>query len=340
MAKPQKIHNKDGSISYKIQLYKKIPGNPKPFRDTRVFSTRALAIAWYDKRMQEIERASIHGEQSNLFVRDLIEQYQDQFAANYGRSKNYDIGRLLNYPIADLAVNKLMPKHIIAHCIERNTEAKPQTVHNDLIWLRTIIKTMTHVNGIDFDMSVFDRATTVLRSEKLIAKSTERTRRPTRGELWRLSRHFYKSRSKIPMLHIMWFAVFSARRMSEVTRLEWGDNNPDRLTGMVRDAKHPRDKKGNHKRFKYTRSAWKIVCRQPKIGPYIFPYNPQTVGETFKRACKVLGIKDLHFHDLRHEGTSRLFESGYSIEQVQLFTLHDSWSTLKRYTHLKPEDID
>jgi len=54
----------------------------------------------------------------------------------------------------------------------------------------------------------------------------------------------------------------------------------------------------------------------------------------------VLDIKDLHFHDLRHEATSRLFEAGYSIDQVQRFTLHDSWKTLSRYTHLKPEDIE
>ena len=41
-------------------------------------------------------------------------------------------------------------------------------------------------------------------------------------------------------------------------------------------------------------------------------------------------------HDLRHEATSRLFEAGYSIVEVQQFTLHDSWGTLSRYTHLRP----
>jgi integrase len=158
--------------------------------------------------------------------------------------------------------------------------------------------------------------------------------------MWRLSRYFARSRSKLPMLHIMWFALYSARRMSEITRLEWADNNDAKQTGMVRDAKHPRLKTGNHKRFKYSKSAWKIVCKQPKTDGLIFPYNPQTIGALFQRACQVLEIKDLHFHDLRHEATSRLFEAGYSIEQVQLFTLHDSWQTLKRYTHLRPEDVD
>jgi integrase len=338
MAKPQKIKSKSGKISYRIFVNKTVDG--RKIRESKVFSTRQLAIDWADKRTKEIERAAVHGELSNDSIKSIIARYQAQFAHNYGRSKNYDIARLLNYPIAELPVKKLSAQAIIAHCIERNKEAKPQTVANDVIWLRTILHTMASVDGFDYDATVFERATPALKKEKLIARSTERERRPTRKELWRLSRYFYKRRSSVPMLEIMWFAIYSARRLSEITRIEWADNNDEKLTGMVRDAKHPREKKGNHKRFKYTRSAWKIVCRQARSGELIFPFNPRTVSTLFARACDMLEIHDLHFHDLRHEATSRLFESGYSIEQVQLFTLHDDWKTLARYTHLRAEDID
>jgi site-specific recombinase XerD len=44
-------------------------------------------------------------------------------------------------------------------------------------------------------------------------------------------------------------------------------------------------------------------------------------------------------HDLRHEGTSRLFEAGLSIEKVALVTGHKDWRMLQRYTNLKPEDL-
>lgn len=50
-------------------------------------------------------------------------------------------------------------------------------------------------------------------------------------------------------------------------------------------------------------------------------------------------IEDLRFHDLRHEGTSRLFEAGLSIERVALVTGHKDWRMLRRYTNLKPEDL-
>jgi integrase len=99
------------------------------------------------------------------------------------------------------------------------------------------------------------------------------------------------------------------------------------------------DREGNHRRFRYTPEAWAIAQTQPRTGPYIFPYDPQSVGSAFTRACQLLGIKDLRFHDLRHEATSRLFGRGYQIHEVAQFTLHDSWNELKRYANLKPENV-
>lgn len=82
-----------------------------------------------------------------------------------------------------------------------------------------------------------------------------------------------------------------------------------------------------------------LVTAQPQTNQYIFPYDPRSVGAAFTRACRLLGIQDLRFHDLRHEATSRLFEPGYQIHEVAQFTLHDSWNELKRYTNLKPENL-
>ena len=47
----------------------------------------------------------------------------------------------------------------------------------------------------------------------------------------------------------------------------------------------------------------------------------------------------INFHDFRHEGISRLFEKGWSIQEVALVSGHQSWSSLKRYANLKEEII-
>jgi integrase len=51
------------------------------------------------------------------------------------------------------------------------------------------------------------------------------------------------------------------------------------------------------------------------------------------------GINDLHFHDLRHEATSRLFEKGFNPMEVSAITGHKTLQMLKRYTHLRAEDL-
>jgi len=71
----------------------------------------------------------------------------------------------------------------------------------------------------------------------------------------------------------------------------------------------------------------------------VFPHHHKSAGTAFQRACKTLKITDLHFHDLRHEATSRLFEAGLTIEKVALVTGHRDWKMLRRYTNLRPESL-
>ena len=70
------------------------------------------------------------------------------------------------------------------------------------------------------------------------------------------------------------------------------------------------------------------------------PLAPHVLHEAWVIARTEVGLPGLHFHDLRHEATSRLFERGYDIPEVAQFTLHESWTTLKRYTHLRPEQVE
>jgi len=50
-------------------------------------------------------------------------------------------------------------------------------------------------------------------------------------------------------------------------------------------------------------------------------------------------LRDLRWHDLRHEAASRFFEKGLHPIEVASLTGHRSIQMLKRYTHLKPESL-
>lgn len=135
-------------------------------------------------------------------------------------------------------------------------------------------------------------------------------------------------------------------RQDEICRARWEDYDPRTRMLFIRDRKDPRRKTGNHQRIPLLSVSGYDPCalieeQREIVGSRgrIFPYDGRSVGAAFRRVCRALQIEDLHFHDLRHEATSRLFEAGFTIEQVALVTGHKDWKMLRRYTHLRPENL-
>ena len=182
---------------------------------------------------------------------------------------------------------------------------------------------------------------TVLKHLAVVSKSKQRERRPTLEELDQLLEYFgvarHKRKDSIPMQHLMVYALFSTRRQEEITRQVFEDLDEARSTLWVRDMKHPGEKEGNDVRTTLPPEALALVLQRrqtPDQKGLIWPYHAGSISKRFTDACAVLGIEDLHFHDLRHEGVSRLFEMDRTIPQVAAVSGHRSWTSLKRYTHL------
>jgi len=104
---------------------------------------------------------------------------------------------------------------------------------------------------------------------------------------------------------------------------------------IVRDMKNPGEKIGNDVVTMLPPEALQLILERKVTKGRIWPFNAGSVSSSFTRTCKILGIEDLHFHDLRHEGISRLFEMGWNIPRVTCVSGHRSWKSLQRYTHMK-----
>lgn len=224
--------------------------------------------------------------------------------------------------------------------------AGPVTLSIDIGTIRLVLTHAAAVHGLDISPEPVDLARVALKRLGLVGKGKERDRRPTQNELHRLSRFFEAiDRLTIPMTRKICRRDRDAARRNMPGRMErprpWQTNAPHQRP------KGPAEQGRDDQRIPLFAAtgydAWALVGAQAakdgKIGGRIFPYNPKSVGTAFRRACRALQIEDLHFHDLRHEGTSRLFEAGFAIEQVALVTGHKDWKMLRRYTHLKPDDL-
>jgi integrase len=345
MAQIRARRQADGSTRYTaiIRIRK---GRALIQQEYRTFAHRSAAASWAKHREVQLENQSVPGRQQHdpVTLAALIRWYIETFEtiSKWQRSKQSHLEFLEHHAIGKVNALELTAAALIDHVRRRRADgAGPATVMNDLIWIGVVLRAASNVKDLPVRPEVAQEAREACTTLRLIGKARKRARRPTPQELTQLRDYFVARdrRAEIPMVAIMDFAIASARRQAEITRLEWTDNDDIGRTGLVRDAKHPRHKEGNHRRFKYTPEAWAIVERQPRKAEYIFPFDAQSVGAAFTRACGILGIQDLHFHDLRHEATSRLFERGYQIHEVAQFTLHDSWNELKRYANLKPEDV-
>lgn len=145
------------------------------------------------------------------------------------------------------------------------------------------------------------------------------------------------ARGHMPMNKIIPFAIFSTRRQDEIVRAHWQDLDKAHSRLLIRDMKNPGEKIGNDVWCELPPEAMRIIDTMPRTGPDqpIFPYRANNISASFIRACALLGIEDLRFHDLRHEGVSRLFETGKTIPQVASVSGHRSWQSLQRYSHLR-----
>ena len=257
---------------------------------------------------------------------------------------------MLERELGPLRLTKLNPQALIRFARRRARDgAGPPTVMMDLIYLRTAVRHGAIQLELDPTpmLATISASSSHLRHLGLVGSSSERSRRPTDGELARLRAYWEENPTRfIPMWRLVRFAIATTMRMAEITRIEWETFDPAARTIVVPERKHPTEKRGNSQRvplLTFAHVCGELVDPVALMGTRgrgrVFPFDGGSVSANFTRACAALGIEDLCFHDLRHDGVSRLFEAGFDIPRVALVSGHRSWRSLSRYTQIKPESL-
>lgn len=333
----------DGSKAYRADVRVKRNGKVV-YQESRTFDRKTLARDWSARRELELQEpgALLRIQHRGVTVEDLIDRYLDEFGHSFGRSKRHHLEYLRTFDLAERDAIELTAQEIVAHVIERarpdagGRRVQPQTINNDLIWLRSVFKTARSAWGVPAALESLNDAAETCRRERLVGKSQKRDRRPSLAELESLLDYasIPSGKRSIPMADIILFALFSSRRQDEICRIKWAGLDPRNRSVVVPDMKNPMGTKGNDRMVYLTDEAWSIIQRQPRDSDRIFPCNAKSIGTRFHAYCQFLGISDLRFHDLRHECISWLFERGWDIPRVASISGHQSWAMLQRYTHL------
>lgn len=145
------------------------------------------------------------------------------------------------------------------------------------------------------------------------------------------------------MKDVCFFALLTGARMSEIFTLTW--HNVD-LVNRVATVTNENAKSGKARALLLNNDAVELIrkLRFRNNCEYVFTRSTQKRvydidRRDFSDACKLSGINDFHFHDLRHTWASWHVQAG-----TPLFTLKElgGWETLemvKKYAHLNADHM-
>jgi integrase len=69
------------------------------------------------------------------------------------------------------------------------------------------------------------------------------------------------------------------------------------------------------------------------------PYRREQVGKAFRRSARAAGLRDFHFHDLRHHGATMALNKGFTAPIVMAL---GGWKTermMRRYAAVTDETL-
>lgn len=263
---------------------------------------------------------------------DALRRYRSEFSDHKkGAAQEADrIRRWLEHPLADKSLAAITSSDLAAYA-ENRKKGTGQSKGVSGTTIRLELAIISHLYTVAAKVWNMGEIGNPVRNMMLPKANKARSRRPTAAEMERLIEAAAEIHAEMPI--IMALAADTAMRRSELVNLR-----RDQIRGRV--AYLEDTKNGEQRAVPLSSRAVALFSKLPaRIDGRVFSLKPHSVTQYFKRACEAAKVVDLKFHDLRHEATSRLFEKGLPMMEAAAVTGHKTLSQLKRYTHLKPEDI-
>ena len=129
------------------------------------------------------------------------------------------------------------------------------------------------------------------------------------------------------------FAYITGARFGEIQRLTKNHINFEKKTLTFCDTKN-----GTDRTIPLANRIIEILKKYP-FGNKIFILNKGQFRFYFEQARHKAGLDHFRFHDLRACAITNMILSGMSIAEVSSVSGHKTWSQLRRYTRIKPEQL-
>jgi integrase len=244
-------------------------------------------------------------------------------------SERSRINSIVRCPIAHRTLQKLTSADVATYRDERLRTVAPATIVRELNTISHAIDLATREWGLWLPRNPV----------KMVRRPPVprgRTRRLKDGEEQALLSACDHGRTPLlkPLIIV---AIETGMRRGELLDLRW-----EHVDLSKRVAHLPLTKNGETRDVPLSKRASETLRElrhDSRDSARVFPMTGNSVRLAFEHLRVRAGMPDLHFHDLRHEAVSRLFERGLNLVEVAAISGHKELKMLQRYTHLRAVDL-
>lgn len=336
---------KNGSVTAKVRR--------NGITKSATFATRSDAEAWARKVESEIERGRWHDstEAERTTIAQLVSEYRKRVLPGLRGRGVAPALNIIDEKLGKHTVARLTARHVASYRDERLKAVGVESVRKELGVLSKMLDIASKEWGITIPSNP-------VKNVSKPAPGRARDRRLLPGEQERIEVSLKKCRSTY-LLPLFRLALETAARQGELLSMRWPHVDRGRRLVMLFDTKN-----GEDRAVPLSSAALAIFDGLPRAlrDDRIFPVSSglvaQAWGHAIARARRLYEkerlaagdkpavvekdpmLRDLHFHDLRHEALSRLAERGdLSVLELAAVSGHKTLQMLKRYTHLHAEDL-
>lgn len=314
---------KRGDFQWEVRVRRK--GHPI---QCKTFELKADAERWARAVEKEMDSGAFvsQKEAEKTTLRDVLERYiSDYIERNLAHPHKETVRakRIMEYPFACKTLVALRGSDLAAFVKMREEQGRsPHTIDRDL----AMISRLYEVARTNWGMEGLLNPVKNVIKPKLPQGRTRRLMPGEEEKLLKVAPQRFQA--------VLRFALETAMRRSELASLTWEQVDLERGTAYL-----PTTKNGEERTVPLSPKAIELLKRLPRPddgSASVFGYTLDSVTGMMRVTCARAEIKNLRFHDLRHEATSRLFENtDLDVMEIRMITGHKTLQMLARYTHLR-----
>ena len=316
---------------------------------SRTFDTKTLAEAWARNVENEMDRGIFidRRDSERTTLAEALERYRREIVPEkrHPAQEHQRINRWLDYPITKRSLANLRGADFAAYRDARRAAGRAEnTIRLELALIGHVFEIARKEWGMEGLMNP-------LKNIRKPSGSNVRERRLLPGEFELLQRLLGEVGNPWAA-PAMVLAVETAVRQKVLFDLRWSWVDFEAQLIRVPLASRGAENKSVPAALPMSTRVIATLRELPRsIDGRVLATTQNALVLAFKRAkakylaeCNRDGqpsvhLEGLRWHDLRHEAASRLFERGLHPLEVASITGHKSMQMLKRYTHLKPQDL-